>query len=89
MGISINTLKRKELLQSYGKFFGLIICTLYLEYGLINFAASIPNIDAATGSLSIFNQGILILLKITLFIAKGGKFMKLIWDMNLLAEKGK
>ncbi|XP_065358706.1 odorant receptor 45a-like [Calliphora vicina] len=88
MGIDINTLKRAELLRSYWKFFWLISCTIYLEYGLISFVAqSLSNIDEATGALSMFNQGCLILIKVTVFMAKGDKFMKLIWDMNLLAEK--
>ncbi|KAM7351570.1 odorant receptor 1a-like [Cochliomyia hominivorax] len=88
MGLDLRALKRRELLRNYGKFFLLISCTLYLEYGLINFVAhSVTNIDVATGSLSMFNQGCLILIKITVFLVKGDKFLKLIWNMNLMAEK--
>lgn len=89
MGIDINTLKRRELLKNFWKFIFLISCTVYLEYGLINFVVhNVSNIDVATGALSMLNQGFLILIKMSVFLAKGDKFMKLIWDMNLLAEKG-
>ncbi|TMW54502.1 hypothetical protein DOY81_000494 [Sarcophaga bullata] len=88
MGIHFNTLKRRELLQNYWKFFGLISCTIYLEFGLISFAVhSVPNLDVVTGALSMFNQGCLILVKITTFLVNGDKFMLLIQQMNQLAEK--
>ncbi|KNC22741.1 putative odorant receptor 45a [Lucilia cuprina] len=88
MGIDINNLKRRKLLKDFGKFVLLISCTIYLEYGLIRFVAqSVSNIDKATGALSMFNQGCLILIKISVFLTKGDKFMKLIWDMNLLAMR--
>ena len=89
MGIRFNTLKRRELLQNYWKFLALISCTIYLEYGLLSFAVhAVPNFDVVTGALSMFNQGCLILVKITTFLVNGDKFMLLIQQMNQLAKKG-
>lgn len=89
MGIRCNTFKRREMLQNYWKFLSLISCTIYLEYVLICFVVhSVSNLDVVTGPLSMFNQGCLILVKITTFLVNGDKFMLLIQQMNQLAQKG-
>ncbi|XP_013113430.2 odorant receptor 45a-like [Stomoxys calcitrans] len=57
-----------------------------LQYGFINYAFhSITNIDSITSSLSMFNQGVLLLFKGAMLIGKGSSMLKLIWNLNSLA----
>lgn len=90
LGLDIGVTRRKNLLKSIWRFLFNNICTLYMQYGFMNFAIhSITNIDSITGSLSMFNQGVLLLFKLFLIILKGDSMLKLIWEMNILTKDGK
>ncbi|XP_061397096.1 odorant receptor 1a-like [Musca vetustissima] len=89
VGLDIGAIKGKDFLNNRGKFLIYGSITTYLQYGLILYAVHIfgVEIDKASAALSMFNQGSLLMLKVSILIFKSNRLLKLIWDMNLLATR--
>ncbi|XP_075149614.1 odorant receptor 1a-like [Haematobia irritans] len=88
IGLDIGVIDGKDFLKNRPKFLILIMIAIYLEIGLITFAVNqfSVQIGMASGALSMFNQGLLLLLKMGFLMFRADDFLKLIWDMNLLAS---
>ncbi|KAL9875436.1 odorant receptor 45a-like [Glossina fuscipes fuscipes] len=90
LGFNLKAAQRQYLVEKPLKLLFVLSCNIYWTYGLINFAIyNIENFDEITGSLSVFNQDILLFFKMFIFFAKGSKFLNLINRMNKLADKAK
>ncbi|XP_075149616.1 odorant receptor 45a-like [Haematobia irritans] len=87
LGLDIGVLRRDRLITSFWKLMFYTTCVTFMQYGFITFVIhSITNIDNITSSLSMFNQGVLLMFKGTMIIYKGDKMLNLIWKLNKLAK---
>uniref|UniRef100_A0A1A9ZHB6 Uncharacterized protein n=1 Tax=Glossina pallidipes TaxID=7398 RepID=A0A1A9ZHB6_GLOPL len=90
LGFDLNAAQRQYLVEKPLKLLFVLSCNFYWTYGLMNFAIyNIENFDEITGSLSVFNQDILLFFKMFIFFTKANKYLNLIKSMNKLADKGK
>uniref|UniRef100_A0A1B0GFW7 Odorant receptor n=1 Tax=Glossina morsitans morsitans TaxID=37546 RepID=A0A1B0GFW7_GLOMM len=90
LGFDLNAAERRYLVEKPLKLLFVLSCNFYWTYGLMNFAIyNIENFDEITGSLSVFNQDILLFFKMFIFFAKADKYLNLIKSMNKLADKAK
>uniref|UniRef100_A0A1A9W6W6 Odorant receptor n=1 Tax=Glossina brevipalpis TaxID=37001 RepID=A0A1A9W6W6_9MUSC len=90
LGLDLNATQRRYFLKNPLRLFFFQSCSVYWIYGLMNFSIyNIETFDVSSGSLSLFNQGILIIFKLFILLAKASKFLYLMKIMNQLAKKAK
>uniref|UniRef100_A0A1I8PBH8 Odorant receptor n=1 Tax=Stomoxys calcitrans TaxID=35570 RepID=A0A1I8PBH8_STOCA len=88
LGLDLGVTSRKQLIKSPGTLAFFTFSIVLFQYGFFNYAKdSITDIDTITSSLSMFNQGGLLLFKGSMLIHYGGKMLNLIWNLNSLAKE--
>uniref|UniRef100_A0A1I8PEX3 Odorant receptor n=1 Tax=Stomoxys calcitrans TaxID=35570 RepID=A0A1I8PEX3_STOCA len=87
IGLDLGVIRGRDIVKNRQKFTILAVITFYLQCGLFVYAAHMftIQIDKASTSLSLFNQGSLLCFKMFILLLRSDRLLKFIWDLNMLA----